>query len=146
MTPLPLTAARNRRTDFLLGVRRRIATINAVCDNPEVLKVVELTTVRRYANSHQEVLEMKLMRGVLEHHQKSCLPKEQTLSGSKPFATTGLGFMDGVKALVGERIEMRVYPLLLVCQSTGALHTQVAHDYSTTGFRIQWNQFVAEET
>ena len=51
--------------------------------------------------------------------------------------------MDGVKALVGERAEMKVYPLLLVCQTTGAIHIQVAHDYSMSGFMIQWNQFVA---
>ena len=50
--------------------------------------------------------------------------------------------MDGVKVLVGERFKMKVYPLLLVCQSTGALHIQVAHDYSTSGLVIQWNQFV----
>ena len=49
--------------------------------------------------------------------------------------------MDGVKALVGERTEMVVYPLLLVCQTTGAIHIQVAHDYSMSGFMIQWNQF-----
>ena len=54
-----------------------------------------------------------------------------------------LASFDGVKALVGERTEMVVYPLLLLCQNTGAVHIQVAHDYSTSGFMIQWNQFVA---
>ena len=67
MNPLPLTIARNRRTGFPLGVRRRIATLKAVCDEPEVLKLVKLTTARRlveawrkYANSHQVVLGLVL--------------------------------------------------------------------------------------
>ena len=47
-----------------------------------------------------------------------------------------------MKALVNKRAEMKVYPLLLVCQSTGAVHTQVAHAYSTSVFMIQWNHFV----
>ena len=48
-----------------------------------------------------------------------------------------------VKALVNKRAKMKLYPLLLVCQATGALHTQVAHEYSTSVFMLRWNHFVA---
>ena len=48
-----------------------------------------------------------------------------------------------VKAMVNKRARMKVYPLILVCQATGAVHTQVAHDYSTSAFLLQWDHFVA---
>jgi hypothetical protein len=38
---------------------------------------------------------------------------------------------------------MKVWPLVIVCQATGALHTAVAHDYSTDAFLLQWDHFTA---
>ena len=48
-----------------------------------------------------------------------------------------------VKTLVNKKAKMRVYPLILVCQATGAVHDQVACDHSTTAFLVQWDHFVA---
>ena len=85
------------------------------------------------------------MKGVLKHHQRGGLPEERTLPGSKPFAATCLEFMDSVtvKAMVNKRAKTEVYPLILVCQDTGAVYTQVAYDLSTNAFLIQWDHFVA---
>ena len=38
---------------------------------------------------------------------------------------------------------MKVWPLLCVCQSTGAVHLQIAHGYDTVPFLLQWEHFVA---
>ena len=38
---------------------------------------------------------------------------------------------------------MKVYPLLIVCQATGALHTEVAHNYSTGAFLLAWDHFTS---
>ena len=82
--------------------------------------------------------EMKLMKGVLKHHQTGGLPEDRTLPGSKPF-TVCLEFMESVtvKLMVNERAEMEVYPLILVCKATGIVHTQVAYDNSTSAFLDQ---------
>ena len=49
-----------------------------------------------------------------------------------------------MQAMVNKRAKTKVYPLLLVCQDTGAVHTQVVYDYSTSAFLIQWDDFVAK--
>ena len=48
------------------------------------------------------------------------LLEERTLPGNEPFASTCLDIMDGVtvSAMVNNRGETEVYPLLLVCQDT----------------------------
>ena len=86
--------------------------------------------------------EMKLMKGALLYLKTDGLLEEQTL----PFTTNCLDFMDSVtvKAMLNKRAKTEVYPLLLVCQDTEAVHTQVAHDYSTSAFLIQWDHFVAK--
>ncbi len=38
---------------------------------------------------------------------------------------------------------MKVWPLLIVCQATGALHTEVAYNYSTAAFINCWEHFTA---
>ena len=52
--------------------------------------------------------------------------------------------MDGVtvKAMENKKRRAEVCPLLLVCQDTGAIHTQVAYDYSTGALLVQWRPFV----
>ena len=54
--------------------------------------------------------------------------------------------MDGVnvKAMVDKRAEAEVYPLLLVCQDTGAVHPEVAYGYSTGALLVQWDCFVVK--
>ena len=64
MAPLPLNVAKNKRTGFLKGVRRKIANLKAICDDPEVLELDKLSTAserlveawKKYKNSPQEVL------------------------------------------------------------------------------------------
>ena len=59
-----LTVAKNKRTDFLLRVRKKIATLKAFCDNPEVLELDKLSTAsdrleeawRTYESSQLDVL------------------------------------------------------------------------------------------
>ena len=84
------------------------------------------------------------MKRVLKHHQTGGLPEDRTLPGSKPF-TVCLEFMESVtvKLMVNERAKMEVYPLILVCQVTGAVHAQVAYDHSKSAFLDQWDHFVA---
>ena len=49
-----------------------------------------------------------------------------------------------VKAIGSKRAKTEVFPLLMVCLDTGAAHTQVAYDYCTGPFLLQWDYFVAE--
>ena len=48
-----------------------------------------------------------------------------------------------IKAMVNKRAHMKVWPLLLVCQSTRAVHMQVCHDSSTQGFLLQYKYYIA---
>ena len=65
--------------------------------------------------------------------------EERTLPGGKSFTTTCLDFMDSVtvKAIENKRAKAEFCPLLLVCQDTGAMYTQVAYDYSTSALLVQ---------
>ena len=68
MALLPLNVAKNKRTGFLTGVRRKIANLKANCEDTEVLKLDKLSTAlerleeawKKYENSHQEVLGLVL--------------------------------------------------------------------------------------
>ena len=82
------------------------------------------------------------MKGALKYLKTGGLLEERTLPGGKPFTKTCLEFI-GQLDREGDG-EQEVCPLLLVCQDTGAVHTQVAYDYSTSALLVQWNHFVAE--
>ena len=47
-----------------------------------------------------------------------------------------------VKAIGSNRANTEVFPLLMVCQDTGAVHIQVAYDYCTGAFLLQWGYFI----
>ena len=47
-----------------------------------------------------------------------------------------------VKAMANKRAHIKVWPILFVCQATGALHVQVAHDYGARAFSLQYDHFV----
>ena len=59
-----VTVAKNKRTGFLLRVRKKIATLKAICDDREVLKLDKLSTSsdrmkeawRTYESSQLDVL------------------------------------------------------------------------------------------
>ena len=38
---------------------------------------------------------------------------------------------------------MKTWPILMVCQATGAVHTELMHNYGASAFLLQWNQFTA---
>ena len=48
-----------------------------------------------------------------------------------------------VKATGSKRTKTEVCPLLMVCQDTGAVYTQVAYDHSMCVFLLHWDHFVA---
>ena len=84
-------------------------------------------------------------RAALLEQQMGDLPVERVAVGSKPFTYVCLDFMGPVdcKSMVNSRAHMKVYPLLIVCQATGALHTEVAHKYSTSAFLLAWDHFTS---
>ena len=59
MAPLPLNTANKQRTGFLTGLRRKLASVKAICDGPEDLELDKLSTAsdrleevwRKYENS-----------------------------------------------------------------------------------------------
>ena len=61
------------------------------------------------------------------------LPPERCVPGDPPFTAICLDLLGPVvvKAMVNKRSHMKVWPLLFVCQATGAMHFEVMHDYST---------------
>ena len=44
MAPLPLNLAKNKRTGFLTGLRRKLANVKAICNDPEDLELNKLST------------------------------------------------------------------------------------------------------
>ena len=60
----PLTVAKNRRTGYLLGVKKRIASLKLVCNDPERQEQGRLSTAtarqaeawQKYECSQQDVL------------------------------------------------------------------------------------------
>ena len=84
-------------------------------------------------------------RAALLEQQMGDLPAERVAVGAKPFTYVCLDFMGpfDCKSMVNSRAHMKVYPLLVVCQATGALHTEVAHNYSTSAFLLAWDHFTS---
>jgi hypothetical protein len=93
----------------------------------------------------RECVLCKARRGVLQQQQMGFLPEERLAIGTRPFSNVCLDFLGPtlVKAMVNKRAQMKVWPLLIVCQATGALHTEVAFDYSTDAFLNCWEHFAA---
>ena len=48
-----------------------------------------------------------------------------------------------VKSMIKKRDTMKVWPILFVCQSTGAVHCELMHGYGTHAFLLQWYRFTA---
>ena len=77
-------------------------------------------------------------KGLLREQRMGALPEERLAVGTPPFTALCLDFMGPilVKDMVNKRSSLKAYPILLVCQATGALHTEVAHNYSTDAFLL----------
>ena len=71
------------------------------------------------------------------------LPLERIQPGSPPFSNICLDLLGPikVKAMVNKRATMKVWPIIFVCQATGATHYEVMHDYGTEAFLLQWSHF-----
>ena len=65
--------------------------------------------------------------------------------GTKPFMYICLDFLGLtlVNSMTNKQATMKVWPLLMVCQSTGAVHMEVSHNYGTEVFLLQFDHYVA---
>ena len=80
----------------------------------------------------------------VENQRMGDLPPERCVPGDPPFTTIFLDLLGPVpvKGVVNKRAEMKVWPLLFVCQATGAMHLEVMHNCSTEALLLQWDRFV----
>merc|ERR1712120_18921 len=81
----------------------------------------------------------------LQTQQMGALPVERLDMGSRPFQSICLDLLGPtlVRAMTNRRATMKVWPILFVCQSTGAVHCEVMHDYGTQAFLLQWERYTA---
>ena len=93
----------------------------------------------------QGCVKCRADKAVLLKQQMGDLPEERSNVGGKPFTTISLDLLGPMdcKAMVNKRAHMKVYPMVFVCQATGALHTEVAHDYSTAAFLLAYDHFTS---
>ena len=73
------------------------------------------------------------------------LPEDRIEIGCLPFSYISLDLLGPVKVkgIVNKRSQMGCYPLLFVCQLTGAMHVKLMVDYSMAVFLVQWGGFTA---
>ena len=93
----------------------------------------------------QECVYCRAKHHKLQTQQMGALPEERLNFGSKPFQSICLDLLGPilVRAMTNKRNTMKVWPLLFVCQSTGAVHCEVMHSYGTQAFLLQWERFTA---
>ena len=48
-----------------------------------------------------------------------------------------------VKAMTNKRAHMKTWPILFICQATGALHLELMHNYGTKALLLQWARFTS---
>ena len=84
-------------------------------------------------------------RALVLEQRMGMLPLERVAAGTLPFTFICLDLLGPlmVKDMVKKRCTMKVWPVIFVCQATGALHIGVMHDYSTHAFLLQWDYFTA---
>ena len=73
------------------------------------------------------------------------LPPERTTYGSQTFAAVNIDLFGPYKckSMVNSRAHMKTWPLLVVCQATGAIHCELLHSYGTKAFLDHWEKFVS---
>ena len=73
------------------------------------------------------------------------LPEERCQLGAKLFSAICLDLLGPivVKAMNNKRANMKVWPILFVCQATGAMHMEVMRNYGTDALLLQWSRFVS---
>ena len=69
----------------------------------------------------------------VQEQRMGALPEERCIPGAKPFSAICLDLLCPVvvKAMVNKRSNMKVWPLLFMCQATGSMHFEVMHDCGT---------------
>ena len=67
---------------------------------------------------------------VTQRQRMGDLPEERCDLGAKPFAAICLDLLGPVtvKAMTNKRSHMKTWPILFVCQATGALHLELMHN------------------
>ena len=73
------------------------------------------------------------------------LPEERCDIEAKPFSAICLDLLGPVtvKAMTNKRAHMKTWPILFVCQATGALHLELMHNYGTEALLLQWARFTS---
>ena len=93
----------------------------------------------------KDCMYCKIRKKELAQQRMGGLPEERAGATCPPFTFIALDHMGPieVKGMVNPRTKRKVWPVIFVCQSTGAVHTGVCHDYGTEAFLLQWDHFVA---
>ena len=62
---------------------------------------------------------------------------------SSPFTAVCLDLLSPIRVctMCDKHTEMKYWPIRLVCQATGSVHTQVMENYGTEVFLTQWDHF-----
>ena len=73
------------------------------------------------------------------------LPPERADVNTPPWTYICLDLMGPVlvKSMVNKRASMKVWPLVFVCQATGATAVLLMHDYGTEAFLLQYEHFTS---
>ena len=93
----------------------------------------------------KECVYCRAKHAKLQTQQMGALPVERLSVGSRPFQSVCLDLLGPtlVRAMTNKRATMKVWPIIFVCQTTGAVHAEVMHDYGTQAFLLQWSRFTA---
>ena len=93
----------------------------------------------------RECVQCDARKALVLEQRMGPLPPERVATGSLPFTFICLDLLGHilVKDMVKKRCTMKVFPMVFVCQATGALHIGVMHDYSTHALLLQWDHFTA---
>ena len=87
----------------------------------------------------------RIKRAIQLEQKMGDLPAERVHPGTRPFSAVCLDFLGPtyVKSMVNKRTTMKAWPIIMVCQATGAVHVQLSHNYGTQAFLLQWEHFIA---
>ena len=90
-------------------------------------------------------VKSKAKRAELEKQHMGDLPIECCNPGTRPFVSVCLDLLGpiSVRSMVNKRATMKTWPILMVCQATGAVHTELMNNYGASAFLLQWNRFTA---
>ena len=81
-------------------------------------------------------------RAVTLEQKMADLPEERySPSPAFTFVCLDLAAPIKVKAMTNKRAEMKCWPIIFVCQVTGAVHIELMHDYGCEAFLLQFEHF-----